>query len=296
MRVLDNLSSGSRENLADMEVGDQGSGAPVELIVADVTDADAVFRAVRGCTGIFHEAAQVSVPRSIEDPDTSLAINVTGTLRVLEAARVEGVGRVVFAASSAAYGDSEVLPKTEDMPARPLSPYAVGKLAAEHLMTAWATVHGLRTTSLRYFNVFGERQRDDSPYTGVIALFARALLDGETPTIFGDGKQSRDFCYVTNVVEANLCAMDSSAGPSGRVYNVGCGESVSVNELFATMAAILGGRPDVLHAPERAGDVRHSLASIERSHSELGWRARVSWREGLEPTLAWYRSRHEAGA
>ena len=220
VRILDDLSTGRRENLAELEVGAIGSGAPVELLQADVADREAVERGCRGAQGVFHEAAQVSVPRSIEDPEQSFAVNVDGTLRVLEGARAAGVRRVVFAASSAAYGDSETLPKHEEMLPRPLSPYAAGKVAGEHLMQVWARVYGLQTVCLRYFNVFGPRQLDDSPYTGVIAIFARALLEGRRARIYGDGEQSRDFTYIDNVVQANLRAMDAE-GASGLVLNVG---------------------------------------------------------------------------
>ncbi len=269
------------------------SGAPIELLRGDITDPEACLEAARGCDGVFHEAAQVSVPRSIEDPERSYEVNVMGTLRVLEAARAAGVGRAVFAASSAAYGDSEVLPKVEDFPVNPLSPYASGKIAGEHLMAVWGRCYGMRTVCLRYFNVFGPRQVDDSPYTGVIALFARALLEGRAPTIFGDGEQSRDLTYVDNVVEANLAAMEADV-PPGTVVNVGGGERITINELYRAMAEGLGSSLEAVHGPGRPGDVRHSLASVERARELLGWSPRVGWREGLERTLAWYRSRAEA--
>jgi len=292
VRVLDDLSSGRLENLGE-GVGEPGSGAPIELLRGDITDPEACLEAARGCDGVFHEAAQVSVPRSIEDPERSYEVNVMGTLRVLEAARAAGVGRAVFAASSAAYGDSEVLPKVEDFPVNPLSPYASGKIAGEHLMAVWGRCYGMRTVCLRYFNVFGPRQVDDSPYTGVIALFARALLEGRAPTIFGDGEQSRDLTYVNNVVEANLAAMEADV-PPGTVVNVGGGERITINELYRAMAEGLGSSLEAVHGPGRPGDVRHSLASVERARELLGWSPRVSWREGLERTLAWYRARAEA--
>jgi nucleoside-diphosphate-sugar epimerase len=292
VRVLDDLSSGRLENLGE-GVGEPGSGAPIELLRGDITDPEACLEAARGCDGVFHEAAQVSVPRSIEDPERSYEVNVMGTLRVLEAARAAGVGRAVFAASSAAYGDSEVLPKVEDFPVNPLSPYASGKIAGEHLMAVWGRCYGMRTVCLRYFNVFGPRQVDDSPYTGVIALFARALLEGRAPTIFGDGEQSRDLTYVDNVVEANLAAMEADV-PPGTVVNVGGGERITINELYRAMAEGLGSSLEAVHGPGRPGDVRHSLASVERARELLGWSPRVGWREGLERTLAWYRARAEA--
>lgn len=295
VRVLDDLSSGKMANLAPHEVGEAGSGAPVEFVQGEVADAAAVERACESVYGVFHEAAQVSVPRSIEDPEASYRTNVMGTLRVLEGARRAGAQRVVFAASSAAYGNSETLPKHEEMLPSPLSPYASGKVAAEHLLQVWGEVHGLKTVSLRYFNVFGPRQTDDSPYTGVIALFARALLRGERVRIYGDGEQSRDFTYVDNVVQANLRAMEAEV-PSGRVYNVGAGDALSINELYSTMAAQLGVEQAPEYMPDRAGDVKHSLASLERIRAELGYEPNVSWREGLATTVEWYRGRFEAAA
>ena len=288
VRVLDDLSSGKSHNLAGLDVDGPGSGATVELMVGDVRDAAACRAAARGVAGIFHEAARVSVPASIEDPEGSYAVNVTGTLRVLEAARAEGVERVVFAASSAAYGDCEALPKAEDFPVRPRSPYAAGKVAAEHLMRVWAQCYGLHTVCLRYFNVFGPRQADDSPYTGVVALFARALLEGDVPTIHGDGEQTRDFTYVDNVVAANLAALDADVEEPGAVVNVGAGERISLNELYGAIADELGVVGDPEYGPGRAGDVRHSLADLTRARRWIGYRPSVPWREGLRRTLAWY--------
>jgi UDP-N-acetylglucosamine/UDP-N-acetyl-alpha-D-glucosaminouronate 4-epimerase len=289
VRILDDLSSGKRENLAGLEVGEVGSGAPVELLVGDLADSQACVAATAGMHGIFHEAAQVSVPDSVARPERSYAINVTGTLRLLEAARGAGVERVVFAASSAAYGESEELPKVEHMLPSPCSPYAGGKLAAEHLLRTWALCYGLRTVSLRYFNVFGPRQADDSPYTGVIAIFARALLEGRRPKIYGDGEQTRDFTYIDNVVAANLAAMGADLDEPGVVINVGGGERISLNELYQTMAEALGVEYGPEYEPTREGDVRHSLASVERARELLGYRPGVTWREGLVRTLEWYK-------
>ena len=234
------------------------------------------------------------MPRSIEDPRRSYAVNVSGTLNLLEAAREAGVGRFVMAASSAAYGESETLPKHEDMVPAPLSPYASGKVAGEHLLAVWGRCYGIKTVALRYFNVFGPRQLDDSPYTGVIAIFARALLDGRQPTIFGDGEQTRDFTYVDNVVAANLAALDREDVPTGAVVNVGGGERISLNQLCSEIAALTGtvGQPG--HGPERAGDIRHSLASIERARELLGYSVLVPWREGLARTIEWYRTARDA--
>ena len=290
VRVLDDLSSGSRENLGHLEVGELGSGAPVEFCLGAVTDPEPLRRACRGTAGIFHEAAQVSVPASIRDPVRSYSTNVTGTLQVLEAARNEGVPRVVFAASSAAYGDDPAFPKDESMPARPLSPYASGKLAGEALMAVWGKVYGLRTVALRYFNVYGPRQADDSPYSGVIALFARAVLERTPPTIFGDGEQTRDFVYVADVARANALAMERDLD-SGSIINVGTGVPVSINELYRRMAELAGFSAPARHEAARAGDVRHSCASMSRARAWLGFHPRFELREGLASTLAWYRDR-----
>jgi nucleoside-diphosphate-sugar epimerase len=281
VRVLDDLSTGRVENL---------DGIDVELVRGSVTDPAACRAACAGVAGVFHEAAQVSVPRSIQEPEQSYELNVMGTLRLLEAARQAGVERFVFAASSAAYGDAEELPKREDMPTLPLSPYASGKVAGEHLLRVWGHVHGMRTVSLRYFNVFGPRQADDSPYTGVIAIFARALLEGRPATIHGDGTQTRDFTYVENAVRANLLAAEADVEP-GTVINVGGGERISILEVYRALAAELGSDLEPLHAPRRAGDVLHSLASLDRARRLLGYEPHVGWRDGLKRTAAWYRER-----
>lgn len=291
VRVLDDMSSGRLENLEPLRVSEQGAGSEVHLIRGCISDRDACRTAMQGVTGVFHEAAQVSVPRSIEDPTRSYAVNVMGTLHLLEAARAAGTQRFVFAASSAAYGNSEVLPKKEDMLPAPLSPYASGKVAGEHLLRVYGAVYGMRTVSLRYFNVFGPRQVDDSPYTGVIAIFARALLEGRSPTIHGDGEQTRDFTYVDNVVEANLLAMSASLEEPGAVINVGAGARITINELYDAVARELGSDRRPKYEAERAGDVRDSLASLEKASRVLGYRSRVDWRDGLKRTMAWYRSR-----
>ena len=292
VRVLDNLSSGKRENFAELEVGDVGSGAPVEFLHAELADPSACRAACEGVDGVFHEAAQVSVPQSVEDPEASYEVNVTGTLRLLEAARKAGVRSVAFAASSAAYGDSEALPKVETMPVDPLSPYASGKIAGEELMKVWGRCYGLKTVCLRYFNVFGPRQVDDSPYTGVIAIFVRELLQGRAPTIFGDGEQTRDMTYIDNVVDINLRAIDADL-PPGTVINVGGGERITVNQLYGAIAEGLGSSIAPQYGPPRAGDPLHSLASVDRARELLGWSPTVDWRAGLVEPLAWYRERHE---
>lgn len=291
VRVIDDLSTGTRENLHGLDVGALDSGSEVELHVANITDAEACRIACRGVRGVLHEAAQVSVPRSVEDPRASYEVNVTGTLNLLEAAREHAVSKFVFAASSAAYGDSVELPKREDMLPTPLSPYASGKVAGEHLLQVFGRVYGLQTVALRYFNVFGPRQLDDSPYTGVIAIFARALLEGRRPTIFGDGQQTRDFTYIDNVVDANLAALDREL-ETGLVLNVGSGERISVLALFARMAELLESDVTPILAPPRAGDVRDSLASLDLARRHLSYSPRVHWRDGLSTTVEWYRARH----
>jgi len=290
VRVLDDLSGGDPGNLAHLPVGELERGAAVELLQGDVSDSDACRAACAGVRGIFHEAAQVSVPRSIEVPERSYEVNVTGTLRLLEAARAAGAMRIVFAASSAAYGNAALLPKVESMLPDPLSPYASGKIAGEHLMRVYGATFGMHTVSLRYFNVFGPRQADDSPYSGVIAIFARALLAGRRPTIHGDGGQTRDFTYIDNVVAANLAAMEASIEP-GTVINVGAGERISLNDLFHAMTEVLGIPIEPVYEAPRPGDVRDSLASLDRARELLGYSPAVDWRTGLAKTLAWYRER-----
>ena len=222
VRILDDMSSGRLENLAHLDEGEVGSGRAVELLRGSVVVPEDCEAGCAGVSGVFHEAAQVSVPESVADPEKSLSVNVLGTMRLLEAARKAGVERFVFAASAAAYGNAEKSPKVEDFLPMPLSPYAVGKVAGEHLLRAWGENHGLKTVGLRYFNIFGPRQLDDSPYTGVIAIFAKALLEGRVPTIFGDGGQTRDFTFVGNAVQANLKAMRADL-PPGTVINIGGG-------------------------------------------------------------------------
>ncbi|MCC7014397.1 MAG: NAD-dependent epimerase/dehydratase family protein [Planctomycetes bacterium] len=291
VRVFDDLSTGRRENLAHLPVGDRGSGRPVELWIGELADPEALHAACAGVDGVFHEAAQVSVPQSVAQPLRSYETNALATLRLLEACRAHGVRRLVFAASSAAYGETEVLPKVESMAPAPLSPYAAGKVAAEHLLAVYGHIHGMRTVSLRYFNIFGPRQLDDSPYTGVIAIFAKALLEGRRVQIFGDGEQTRDFTFVDNVVRANLLAMDRDV-PAGAVVNVGGGRSISINQLYREMARLLGCDLAPIYQPARAGDVRDSLASLERAQAWLGYEPVVDWRAGLEQTVAWYKARH----
>lgn len=295
VRVIDNLATGQLENLASLEVGEPGSGAPVEYWPLDVREGQRLIEAFVGVEGVLHQAAQVSVPRSVEAPEESLEVNATGTLRVLEACRKSGVQRVVLAASSAAYGDSERLPKSEDMPSQPLSPYAVGKAVGEQLLSVWANLYGLKTVSLRYFNIFGPRQRDDSPYTGVIAIFIRRMLDGLPITIHGDGEQTRDFTYVANAVSANLLALGADDA-NGEVYNVGAGDRVSLNQLFAALAEQIDPQVQAAHGSSREGDVRHSLADLTRIRAGLGYEPKVQLSEGLRHTIDWYRATSGEGS
>jgi UDP-glucose 4-epimerase len=286
VRVLDNLSTGDRGNL-------DGVIDRVELIEGDITDLETVRRATRDCEVVFHQAALASVPRSVANPLATHRACVDGTLHVLLAARDAGVRRVVYAASSSAYGNSERLPKSEGDPTAPLSPYAVAKLAGEQYCAAFSEVYRLETVRLRYFNVFGPRQSPDSPYAAVIPLFIQALTTGKRPTIHGDGKQSRDFTFVADVVQANLKAA-AAPGVSGRAYNVACGRRTSLLELIDHLNALLGTRTAPLHAAPRPGDVRHSLADIQRARTELGYEPTTDMPAGLRLCLEWWRQRGAA--
>jgi nucleoside-diphosphate-sugar epimerase len=282
VRVLDNLSTG---NLANLE------GVQVEFTAGSVTDWDAIRAAVADTDVVFHEAALPSVPRSVKDPAATHEANATGTLTVLRAALEAGVRRLVYASSSSAYGNIPDLPKREDMTPRPISPYAVSKLAGEHYCRAFTETYGLETVCLRYFNVFGPFQDPAGGYAAVIPRFISKILAGEPPTIDGDGRQTRDFTYVDNVVAANLAA--SAAGPqvSGEVFNIGAGASTSVLEVCHTIVAISGRHVEPLHGPERVGDVRDSWADIGKARELLGYQPEVEVRAGLEKTVAWFRER-----
>jgi nucleoside-diphosphate-sugar epimerase len=285
VRVLDNFFSGKRDNLAEV-------ARDVELIEGDVRDAAAVARACAGVEVVFHEAAIPSVPRSLADPLASNDANITGTLNLLHEAKRAGVRRVVYAASSSAYGDTPTLPKIETMVPAPLSPYAVSKLAGEHYCAVFAGAYGLETVSLRYFNVFGARQDPKSEYAAVIPRFVTAGLAGQGVTIYGDGTQSRDFCYIDNTVEANLAAASAPAdGASGRVFNVACGVATTLNDVVRLIGEALGHSIPITYAERRVGDVKHSLADIAASRTRLGYGARVSFQEGLRRTIAWYADR-----
>jgi UDP-glucose 4-epimerase len=281
VRVLDDFSTGQRGNLASIDP------AP-EIVEGDLSDAATVQDAVRGVEIVFHLGALASVQRSIEDPATSHRICATGTLQVLNAARLGGVQRVVYAGSASAYGIPAGPVQTEDDRTHPLSPYAVAKLAGEMNCHAFTSAYGLETVRLRFFNIFGPRQRADSPYSGVIALFVAAMMAGKRPRIFGDGLQSRDFTYVADVVAA-LRKAATVPGIAGRVYNVGTGRSVTLLDLVAALNQLLGTRLEPKHVPERAGDIRHSRADITRIRQELGFEPGTTFLDGLESTLRWYR-------
>jgi len=281
VRVVDNLSTGKRQNLAHL------SG--VELLVGDLADLEVAKRAVAGVGYVLHQAAIPSVPRSVADPVTSNRSNIDATLNVLVAARDAGVKRLVYAGSSSAYGDTPTLPKHEDMPANPLSPYALQKLVGEQYAAMFFRLYGFDAVTIRYFNVFGPRQDPSSPYSGVISLFISALMDGRQPTIYGDGEQTRDFTYVANVVDGVLRACHAP-GLGGQTLNVATGGRVSLNELFRMLRDLTGAHVDAAYAEARPGDVRHSQADIGRARALLGYEPIVGLREGLERTLDWHRS------
>lgn len=282
VRVLDNFSTGREENVTEFT-------SRVELIRGDVRDEDAVDTAVKGCDYVLHQAALASVPRSIADPTSNNQVNVQGTLNVLQAAKRHGVRRVVYASSSSVYGDSQELPKVETMPPNPRSPYAVAKLAAEYYCRVFGELYGVPTVSLRYFNVFGPRQDPNSQYSAVIPLFVKALIEGKAPTIFGDGETSRDFTYISNVVNANLLACEANV-TGARVYNIACGGRYTLNQLFAALRDRIGTRVEAVHGPTRAGDVKHSMAAIDRIQKELGYHVGVSFEEGIDRTVQWYQT------
>jgi UDP-glucose 4-epimerase len=280
VRILDDLSTGLRANLAHIQ-------AAPELIEGDVGDAATVDRVMKGVGVVFHLAALASVQRSVEKPGDTHRVCATGTLNVLDAARRAGVRRVVYAASSSAYGIPTGDVQTELDPIQPLSPYAAAKLAGELYAQSFTATYGLETVRLRFFNIFGPRQRADSPYSGVIALFTAALTAGRTPTIFGDGLQSRDFTFVTDVVQALTRAAETPTA-SGQVYNIGTGRGTNLLELVAALNRQLGTNIAPQFAPARAGDVRHSRADISRARRELGYEPAVTFEGGLSQTLHWY--------
>ena len=281
---VDDLSTGNLENIAGL--------ANLDFVQGNIQEQDVVEQLCRGVDTIFHEAAVASVPKSVLDPVTSHKANIDGTLTLLLAAKEAGVRRILYAASSSAYGDSPTLPKEESMPTAPISPYAVQKLAAEHYMQSFHRVYGMETVCLRYFNVFGPHQAADSPYSGVLAKFISTMLEGQTPTIFGDGSQSRDFTYIDDVVQANMLAANAPAETvAGKVYNVACGQQQSLLETYRMIAKLTGFKEDPLFGPPRTGDVQHSLADISRAQRDLGYQPTVAFLEGLRRTIAWYASK-----
>ena len=288
VRGIDNLSTGKRENLT-------GILEQIDFREADLLNLDAVHDACRGVDCIFHEAAIPSVPKSVVDPLGSNRTNVDGTVHLLVAAKDAKVKRVVYAASSSAYGDTPTLPKHEAMTPNPISPYAVAKLASEYYMTSFYRCYGLETVCLRYFNIFGPRQDPTSPYSGVLAKFITQMLVGEQPAIFGDGTQSRDFTYIDNTVEANLLAAKApSAQVAGQVFNVATGERFDLNQTFQLLKKIIGYQGEIKYAPERAGDVKHSLADLSRTEKHLAYKPKVNFEEGLRRTVEWYRGQQKA--
>jgi nucleoside-diphosphate-sugar epimerase len=286
VRVADSLMTGKRSNL------DHVRG--VEFMEGDLADLDFARQAVKGVEYVLHQAAIPSVPRSVKDPIASNRANVEATLSVLVAARDAGVKRQVFAGSSSAYGNTPTLPKREDMPSHPLSPYALQKVVGEQYLQMFTNLYGLETVSTRYFNVFGPRQDPSSPYSGVISVFATALLENRSPTIYGDGEQTRDFTYVANVVDGVLRACEA-AGASGEVINVATGGRISLNQLFGTMRDLVGATAQPAYAEVRSGDVKDSQADITKARRLLGYQPTVSFEEGLKRTVEWYRTSAAAG-
>jgi UDP-N-acetylglucosamine/UDP-N-acetyl-alpha-D-glucosaminouronate 4-epimerase len=280
VRVLDNLATGKESNLA--EVIDD-----IEFLKGDLCESGDVGKAVRDVDFVLHQAAIPSVPRSVDRPLESHAANATGTLMLLHAARQARVGRLVYASSSSVYGASEELPKRESLRPEPLSPYAVSKLAAEQYCMVFHRLYGLETVALRYFNVFGPRQDPSSQYSGVISRFIDCIVSGQRPVIYGDGEQTRDFTYVENVADVNLAACHAPRAP-GRVYNVGCGQRTSLNQLWKTMAGLAGVDKEPVYEAPRVGDVRHSQADVRLAAEELSYQPKVSLAEGLELSLSFY--------
>ena len=285
VRGVDNFATGKQENISEIL-------GQIDFREADLLDAPAMQKACQGVEYVFHQAAIPSVPKSVLDPEGSNRANVDATVNILIAARDADVKRVVYAASSSAYGDTPTLPKQEDMPPDPISPYAVAKLASEYYMVSFSRCYGLETVSLRYFNVFGPRQDPSSPYSGVLAKFITQMLRGEQPTAFGDGSQSRDFTYIDNVVEANLLAtMAPAANAAGRIFNIATGTRVDLNQAFLILKRLTGYSGSLKYAAEREGDIKHSLADISRAGRELGYKPTVHFEEGLRRTVEWYRER-----
>jgi nucleoside-diphosphate-sugar epimerase len=287
VRILDDFSSGRRSNI-------EGLKGKLDVVEGSIVDEKTVTAAMQGVEIVFHEAAIPSVPRSVERPQASMLANVQGTTVVLDVARRAGVRRVIFAASSSAYGDTPTLPKIETMAAQPKSPYAISKLAGELLLRSFAELYGIETLSLRYFNVFGPRQDPTSQYAAVIPNFVTAALAGTKPTVFGDGEQTRDFCFIENVVRANILAATTTKKLRGEVVNIACSERISLNQLLGIIGEIAGKKVEATYAPARAGDVRDSLASIDAARELIGYEPKVDVREGLARTVAAFRGKTTA--
>jgi nucleoside-diphosphate-sugar epimerase len=284
--VLDDLSSGKEDNLAEVR-------SKITFMKGSITDIEAVQKAMVQADYVIHLAARTSVPRSVKDPVDTNRINVDGTLNVLVAARDNKVKRVVFAASSSAYGDTPTLPKSEDMQPVPISPYGVSKYVGELYAQTFGRCYGLENVCLRYFNIFGPRQDPDSPYSGVLSRFSTAFLDSTPPVVFGDGEQTRDFTYVENAVQANILACEA-ASASGRTFNVGTGRAVSLNQVLEMLRKASGKKLETKYEPAREGDIRDSLADIRLAKEFLGYEPTVLFGEGLERTYAWYQAHHAA--
>jgi nucleoside-diphosphate-sugar epimerase len=279
--VLDDLSSGKEDNLAEVR-------SKISFIKGSITDLEAVRKAMQSADYVIHLAARTSVPRSVKDPIDTNKINVEGTLNVLVAARDAKVKRVVFAASSSAYGETPTLPKVETMQPEPISPYGVAKYAGELYAQMFGRVYGLENVSLRYFNIFGPRQDPDSPYSGVLAKFCTAFLEKTQPLVFGDGEQSRDFTFVENAVAANLLACEAP-NASGRVFNIGTGARITLNQTLALLANLTGNKLETKYEPPRDGDIRDSQADIKQARDVLSYEPLISFEEGLRRTVEWYR-------
>lgn len=289
VRGIDNFITGKRENLEDLK--------GLDFREADLIDEKAMASACEGVDYVLHQAALASVPRSVEAPRPSHEANITGTFNLLIAARDAKVKRVVYAGSSSAYGETPTLPKREDMVPDPISPYAVQKLTGEYYMASFYRVYGLETVTLRYFNVFGPFQDPSSMYSGVLAKFCLAMLRGEVPTIYGDGEQSRDFTYIDNNVSANLLAATAAAkNVAGETFNIATGKRISLNETVALLRKLTGYQGEVKYGPERAGDIKHSLADITLAEKHLGFRPLVHFEEGLKRTIDWYKASFAAKA
>src|SRR3954470_17568952 len=287
VRIVDSLITGKRQNVAHLP--------GVEFLEGDLADIEVARKAVEGVDYVLHQAAIPSVPRSVADPLTSNRANIDASINVLVAARDAGVKRLVYAGSSSAYGNTPTLPKHEDMPTNPLSPYALQKLVSEHYCQMFTRLYGFETVTIRYFNVFGPRQDPGSPYSGVISLFSTAVLEARRPTIYGDGEQTRDFTYVANVVDGVLRASEAP-GAAGEVINVATGSRISLNGLLATLNAIAGTNVEAIHAEPRLGDVKDSLADISKAKQLLGYQPLVNLEDGLKRTLAWARTESATAA